>query len=90
MYVSDSGANAPIPECDGFLSKMGKGFDTGVSTMQSNLDSALSALYKDPSNPTALATYQQELSEYNLYRNAQSNTVKAYKDTSSAIVSNFR
>ncbi|EHP4696095.1 type III secretion system needle filament protein MxiH, partial [Shigella flexneri] len=37
-----------------------------------------------------LAEYQSKLSEYTLYRNAQSNTVKVIKDVDAAIIQNFR
>ncbi|MCV4698100.1 type III secretion system needle filament subunit SctF, partial [Escherichia coli] len=40
--------------------------------------------------PKFLAEYQSALAEYTLYRNAQSNVVKAYKDLDSAIIQNFR
>ena len=33
---------------------------------------------------------ESALAEYTLYRNAQSNVVKAYKDLDSAIIQNFR
>ncbi|WP_019101639.1 type III secretion system needle complex protein, partial [Chromobacterium haemolyticum] len=51
---------------------------------------ALKKLNGNPSNPQLLADYQSKLSEYNLYRNAQSNTVKVFKDIDAAIIQNFR
>ncbi|MGL4604468.1 MAG: type III secretion system needle filament subunit SctF, partial [Iodobacter sp.] len=44
----------------------------------------------NPGDPKNLAAYQAVLSEYNLYRNAQSNVVKVYKDIDAAIIQNFR
>ncbi|EGJ06158.1 type III secretion system needle filament subunit SctF, partial [Escherichia coli] len=44
----------------------------------------------NPSDTKFLAEYQSALAEYTLYRNAQSNVVKAYKDLDSAIIQNFR
>nr|WP_279051257.1 type III secretion system needle complex protein [Cedecea davisae] len=75
---------------DGFLSHTSGTFDTGVTQLNVELSEALSDLTKDPSNPELLAKYQSRLSEYTLYRNAQSNVVKVYKDVASAIITNFR
>ncbi|VEB43059.1 type III secretion system needle complex protein PrgI [Chromobacterium violaceum] len=46
--------------------------------------------FRDAIRPKLLAKYQSKLSEYNLYRNAQSNAVKAFKDIDAAIIQNFR
>jgi type III secretion protein F len=82
---------ATIPgNWNGFLSNMAKGFDDGVTELNSELQKALDDLTKDPSNPQTLANYQSRLSEYTLYRNAQSNVVKVYKDVGAAIITNFR
>ncbi|PTU66869.1 EscF/YscF/HrpA family type III secretion system needle major subunit [Chromobacterium sp. Panama] len=84
------------PKCiriqgDGWtLSELSKTFDTGTSTLQKELSKALGKLNSNPSNPQLLADYQSKLSEYNLYRNAQSNTVKVFKDIDAAIIQNFR
>ncbi|MDX6019551.1 type III secretion system needle complex protein [Scandinavium sp. V105_16] len=75
---------------DGFLSEMSSSFDAGVTNLNIQLDEALTELTGDPSNPELLAKYQSRLSEYTLYRNAQSNVVKVYKDVASAIITNFR
>lgn len=42
------------------------------------------------SNPTTLAEYQAIISEISILRNAQSSTVKAFKDTDATIIANFR
>ncbi|WP_324769786.1 type III secretion system needle complex protein [Chromobacterium vaccinii] len=63
-------------------------FDT--TGLQATVQSALDALVASPSDPSLLAKYQSALSEYNLYRNAQSNVVKAFKDIDAAIIQNFR
>ncbi|EAB6419164.1 type III secretion system needle complex protein, partial [Salmonella enterica subsp. enterica] len=65
-------------------------FDKGVNDLQKQVDEALAELSKKPSDPQLLAQYQSKLSEYNLYRNAQSNTVKVFKDIDAAIIQNFR
>ncbi|OQS32692.1 EscF/YscF/HrpA family type III secretion system needle major subunit [Chromobacterium haemolyticum] len=75
---------------DWTLSDMSKEFDTGTSKLQTELTDALKKLNGNPSNPQLLADYQSKLSEYNLYRNAQSNTVKVFKDIDAAIIQNFR
>lgn len=74
----------------GYLDDISKKFDTGVQNLQSQVDDALTNLTQKPSDPQLLATYQSKLSEYNLYRNAQSNTVKVFKDIDAAIIQNFR
>ncbi len=73
-----------------FLDCMSALFDKGVQTLQDALADAQQKLVADPSNPQTLAKYQSLLSEYTLYRNAQSNVVKTYKDVDSAIIQNFR
>lgn len=75
---------------NGFLSDKSKAFDDGVVQLNKELDQTLDELTNDPSNPQLLAQYQSKLSEYTLYRNAQSNVVKVYKDVSAAIITNFR
>jgi len=75
---------------NGFLSNKAKDFDNGVTDLNLQLQDALEKLTKDPSDPQNLANYQSRLSEYTLYRNAQSNVVKVYKDVGAAIITNFR
>lgn len=73
-----------------FLDKISQGFETGAKEMIEKLKTAEEELEKDPSNPAVLASYQAKLQEYTLFRNAQTSTVKAYKDIGSAIIQNFR
>lgn len=73
-----------------FLDNLAGSFETSASTMMSELNTAEKALEEDPSNPSILANYQAKLQEYTLLRNAQTSTVKAYKDVASAIIQNFR
>lgn len=75
---------------NGWLSNMSDSFDYGVNDLNQKVTAALSAMTQNPSDPVLLAKYQTSLSEYTLYRNAQSNTVKAFKDIDSAIIQNFR
>ena len=65
-------------------------FDQGVDDLNQQVEKALEDLATNPSDPKFLAEYQSALAEYTLYRNAQSNVVKAYKDLDSAIIQNFR
>ncbi|WP_097456889.1 type III secretion system needle complex protein [Escherichia coli] len=74
----------------GYLDGVSNTFDTGVSDLQSQVTESLDNLSKNPSDPALLAAYQSKLSEYTLYRNAQSNTVKVFKDIGAAIIQNFR
>ncbi|MFZ4214030.1 type III secretion system needle complex protein [Pantoea endophytica] len=73
-----------------FLYQASAKFDAGVADLNTQLTAALEALAKNPSDPKLLSEYQSLFSDYTLYRNAQSGAVKAYKDVSSAIISNFR
>ncbi|EPW1928162.1 type III secretion system needle complex protein [Escherichia coli] len=79
-----------VPEKDWTLSELSADFDKGTKTLQDELTAALERLTVNPSNPQLLAEYQSKLSEYTLYRNAQSNTVKVIKDVDAAIIQNFR
>ncbi|HEY4144859.1 EscF/YscF/HrpA family type III secretion system needle major subunit [Pinirhizobacter sp.] len=80
------------PETDGpwngWLTEHSRQFDSGVSNLKGALTDALDKLDNDPSNATYLADYQEKLSQYNLYRMLQSNSVKSLKDTLSNNVRN--
>ncbi|CCP02138.1 Type III secretion system protein PrgI [Erwinia amylovora Ea644] len=73
-----------------FLDEVSQKFEAGAENMITELTKAEEALEKDPSNPAVLANYQAKLQEYTLFRNAQTSTVKAYKDIGAAIIQNFR
>ncbi|MDR6352508.1 type III secretion system needle filament subunit SctF [Pantoea sp. SORGH_AS_0659] len=75
---------------DGFLTHQSNQFTEGVEELNKKLEEALVLLTADPGSPEKLAQYQSLMSEYTLYRNAQSNVTKAYKDVASSIISNFR
>lgn len=75
---------------NGFLTDLSGGFETGSQNMMQELNKAEAELQRDPSNPAVLANYQAKLQEYTLFRNAQTSTVKAYKDIGAAIIQNFR
>ncbi|MCE0489052.1 type III secretion system needle filament subunit SctF [Pantoea sp. Mb-10] len=92
MSIKNSVGRAGNPgyEWQGFLTVQSETFDNHVSKLNSDIQKALEELQKDPSKPENLSKYQALVSEYTLYRNAQSNITKTYKDISSAIISNFR
>ncbi|GGY23894.1 type III secretion system needle complex protein [Paludibacterium paludis] len=75
---------------NGWLTNVSNQFDSGVIDLNNKVSTTLSALTSDPSDPSKLADYQKALSEYTLYRNAQSSTVKSFKDVDSTILQNLR
>lgn len=74
----------------GFLTGEAKEMIEGVKQAKEQLERVKKELKENPSDPSVLAGYQTALSEYNLYRNAQSNMIKAYKDIGAAIITNFK
>lgn len=74
-------------EWKGYLTKLSKEFDAGVTTLNTEVESALASLTKDPSNPELLAQYQSRLAEYTLYRTAQANVVKTLKEVAQNTIS---
>jgi type III secretion protein F len=81
--------NTAFSDNKGFLSGFSSLFDTNVKVKKGALDEALKRVTADASEPEALAKYQAALAEYTLYRNAQSNAVKAYKDVDANTIRNF-
>lgn len=73
-----------------YLDEVSQGFEAGAKKMMEELQKAEIELKADPSNPSVLANYQSKLQQYTLFRNAQTSTVKAYKDVGAAIIQNFR
>lgn len=78
-----------------FITSLSAQFNTGVENLHTQLQAALKALTgngtnSDTSDPVKLAEYQAALSAYTLFCNAQSSSVKAYKDIAAATISNFR
>lgn len=80
----------PAPADNYFLARTSKAFEDHAATMMTDLAAAEAALEADPSNPSVLAKYQACLQEYTLFRNAQTTTLKVYKDIGAAIIQNFR
>ena len=92
MTISTTPVITPVDVgSDGrFIEQMSNNFDSGVVSLQQDLTEALSALQSNPSDPKLLAQYQSALSSYTLYRNAQSNVVKAFRDIDQSIIANYK
>jgi len=76
----------PIDFHDDFLGRQAEAFETGALGLKDALDKALEDLKKDASDPGLLAAYQAAFSSYTVFRNAQTNTVKGFKDIDMAII----
>lgn len=92
MLVSKTPVITPVDGGDNnrFIEQTSNNFDAGVKSLQDKLTQALAELQADPSDPALLAQYQSALSSYTLYRNAQSNVVKAFRDIDQAIIANYK
>ncbi|MGL9724980.1 type III secretion system needle filament subunit SctF [Sodalis sp. (in: enterobacteria)] len=75
---------------DWFIDNISNSFNEGAMTMWAQLETAQDKLKDTPDDPSVLAEYQAKLAEYTLFRNAQSSTVKGFKDIGATIVQNFR
>ena len=79
-----------------YIMNVSERFNKGVVTLKGKLEKALADLNGDTtgesntSDPLKLAKYQSALSAYTLFCNAQSSSVKAFKDIAAATISNFR
>ncbi|MBD9438588.1 type III secretion system needle filament subunit SctF [Pseudomonas sp. PDM04] len=69
-----------------FLGQQASAFENGASALNTALKNALTALKGDASNPEKLAAYQTAFSSYTVFRNAQTSTVKGFKDIDMAII----
>ncbi|CAI8938310.1 Protein PrgI [Pseudomonas sp. IT-P253] len=76
----------PILFPDDFLGRQAEAFENGATTLKSALDKALEDLKVDASDPGKLAAYQTAFSSYTVFRNAQTNTIKGFKDIDMAII----
>ena len=81
-----SGIGIPIDFADDFLGRQAAAFETGAQTLKIALDEALEQLRLDASDPSKLAKYQAAFSSYTVFRNAQTNTIKGFKDIDMAII----
>lgn len=77
---------SPILFPDDFLGRQAEAFENGATTLKSALDKALEDLKTDASDPGKLAAYQTAFSSYTVFRNAQTNTIKGFKDIDMAII----
>lgn len=76
----------PVEFADDFLGRQADAFETGATKLKDILDDALAKLAIDASNPSLLAAYQAAFSSYTVFRNAQTNTIKGFKDIDMAII----
>lgn len=76
----------PIDFSDDFLGRQAQAFEDGASKLKEKLDEALEKLKDDASDPGLLASYQAAFSSYTVFRNAQTNTIKGFKDIDMAII----
>ncbi|MBC3382523.1 type III secretion system needle filament subunit SctF [Pseudomonas sp. SWRI12] len=76
-----------LPEFpDDFLGEQAAAFERGAQGLKEALDHALDELKLDASDPGKLAAYQTAFSSYTVFRNAQTNTIKGFKDIDMAII----
>ncbi|WLG97511.1 type III secretion system needle filament subunit SctF [Pseudomonas sp. FP198] len=76
-----------VPEFhDDFLGQQAQAFESGAVELKRILDKALEDLKGNASDPSMLAAYQAAFSSYTVFRNAQTNTVKGFKDIDMAII----
>lgn len=88
-----SNMNNPTPEyLGGFLTAIADKFEVGGKQLFDAEKAARDNLVDENNNsdPAKLAKYQALVSEVTLLRNAQSSTVKLFKDVDATIVANFR
>ncbi|SEE44071.1 type III secretion system needle filament subunit SctF [Pseudomonas kilonensis] len=76
----------PIKFPDDFLGDQAAAFEEGAKLLKVALDEALTKLQGDASDPGLLAAYQTAFSSYTVFRNAQTNTIKGFKDIDMAII----
>jgi type III secretion protein F len=69
-----------------FLGQQAKAFEDGAVNLHDALNTALTDLQANSSDPGLLAAYQAALGSYTVFRNVQTNTVKAFKDIDMSIV----
>ncbi|RWU18002.1 EscF/YscF/HrpA family type III secretion system needle major subunit [Pseudomonas alkylphenolica] len=81
-----SGLVDPLQFHDDFLGRQAAAFEKGAKGLKEALDTALEDLQGDASDPALLAAYQAAFSSYTVFRNAQTNTVKGFKDIDMAII----
>jgi type III secretion protein F len=81
-----SGIDIPIHYSDDFLGRQAAAFELGAKNLKEELDNALEELKGNASDPSLLASYQAAFSSYTVFRNAQTNTIKGFKDIDMAII----
>ncbi|VVP32692.1 hypothetical protein PS865_04445 [Pseudomonas fluorescens] len=84
--MSTSRVTDPISFHDDFIGEQGDAFETAAQGLKQKLDEALTNLAGDASSPTYLAAYQAAFSSYTVFRNAQTNTIKVWKEIDTTII----
>lgn len=84
-------SNPGIPDIpprfpDDFLGRQAEAFENGARDLKEALNEALKNLGGNASDPGLLAAYQTAFSSYTVFRNAQTNTIKGFKDIDMAII----
>jgi type III secretion protein F len=75
----------------GLMVSIANAYEVGAADLLAKEETARAALADGgSSDPAKLAEYQAIISEITILRNAQSSTVKAFKDMDATIVANFR
>ncbi|MEZ1316880.1 type III secretion system needle filament subunit SctF [Pseudomonas fluorescens] len=69
-----------------FLGQHAAAFEKGAGELNTALQQALKDLHGNASNPEKLAAYQTAFSSYTVFRNAQTSTIKGFKDIDMAII----
>ncbi|AMB87993.1 protein MxiH [Pseudomonas agarici] len=80
----------PVEFADDFLGQQAEAFEAGAKDLKDKLDAALKALEGNASDPSLLAKYQSAFSSYTVFRNAQTNTIKGFKDIDMSIIQSAR
>jgi len=75
----------------GLMIDTAQAFEVGAGTLFADeITQRADLTTNGTSDPTKLAKYQAIISEISILRNAQSSTVKVFKDMDATIVANFR
>jgi type III secretion protein F len=81
-----AGISIPVEFADDFLGRQAEAFELGATDLKKIMDDALDQLKDNASDPGFLAAYQAAFSSYTVFRNAQTNTIKGFKDIDMAII----
>lgn len=87
----EGGLPGSQPALDGaYLTQLSQYFSKGVADLNKQVKLALDKVSNNVSDPSILAEYQSVFADYNVFRQLQSTTVKAFRDTDNLIISNIK